>query len=63
MNLVDLSSATMKDALTVLVQNKTLLAPSVSATFILALLSVLGFPVVCACDQVAGTTLCNVTLA
>jgi hypothetical protein len=57
MNPVDFSPTTMEDTLTVLIQNETLLAPLVSTVFVFALLSVLGLPVVCVLDEVAGAAL------
>lgn len=62
MNLVDLSSAAMKDAPTVLIQHETLRAPRVSTFFVCALPGILGLPVVYVLDNVAGTALCKVGL-
>jgi hypothetical protein len=47
----------MEDTLTVLIQNETLLAPHMPTAFVFALLSVLGLPVICVLDDVAGTAL------
>jgi len=60
MNCADLSSPTTKGTLTALVQNKTPRAPRVSTASILALLSVLGWPVVCVLNNVVGAALCSV---
>jgi hypothetical protein len=62
MNLVDLSSATVKDALVILIQNEAHCALRVSTAFIIALLSVLGLPVFYIRDYVAGPALHNIVL-
>lgn len=52
----------MKNTLAILVQNETLRTPFVPAAFVLALLGVLGLPVLCVSDDVTSTALRDVTL-